>query len=89
MRSLIIVCALLGGCATQLQAVQGLDAAAVVSVRAANDIALSATKQAYCSMTVDTLNRHPEDVAGVKALCWTNSATTASDAATMLIAPVK
>ena len=71
----------LSGCAT----VAAYDAATVNTARTAADMALQVTKQAFCAMSVDTLNRHPEDVQAVKDMCWSNTTTTASDAASEAI----
>jgi len=80
---------ILSGCASQIQIASSYDSASVVSVRATADLNLKIAEQMYCTMSVDTLNRHPEAVEGVKAICWSNSKATASDAASVLITPLK
>ena len=85
MKAFILLALLLTGCASQIQVATGYDTAAVVAARATADLNLKVVEQLYCSMTVDTLNRHPEAVEGVKAICWSNVKSTAADAAATLI----
>lgn len=83
MKKLLIVATLLSltGCASQIQALSAADASAVVAARASADLGVKVVTQQFCSMSVDTLNRHPEYVQAVKDICWSNTTTTASDAA--------
>lgn len=89
MKYLLLSLALLTGCASQLQIASGALSSGLVSLRAAEDLRLETSRQSFCSMTVDTLNRHPEAVAGVKDLCWSNTTTTANDAAQEILVPKK
>ena len=60
------------GCASQLQAVKGFNAAAVVSLRATEDVHLDALKFDLCATPYSALVRHPELVPGVGAICLPN-----------------
>ena len=85
MKSILLIALCLTGCASQIQVASGYDNAAVVAARATADLNLKIVEQLYCNMSVDTLNRHPEAVEGVKAICWSNVKGTAADAAAALI----
>ncbi len=87
----IVLLAVVGsqtGCASYLQAASSANTSAVVSARAAADLAAKVNAEAFCTMSVDTLGRNTQYVKAVQSLCWSGSATTPSDAAAALPASV-
>jgi hypothetical protein len=73
MKFIIAILALsLTGCASQLQAVKGMQSAAAVSLRAAEDNQLDLLVFGICATPYSALIRHPEIVPGVGALCLPN-----------------
>ena len=57
---LIVICLLLTGCATQQQAINGFESAALVSARAANDNLIMVETTALCASPYSAILRHPE-----------------------------
>jgi len=78
----------LGGCASQLQAMSAANTSAVVSVRAAADLASKVAAEQFCTMSVDTLARNTQYVKGVQALCWSGTVTTPSAAADQMASQI-
>lgn len=60
------------GCASQLQAVKAMNSAAVVSLRAAEDINLERLSFELCATPYSALVRNPQLVPGVAAICLPN-----------------
>jgi len=81
--------AMLSGCASQLQAVKGFNAAAVVSLRAAEDINLERQVFEICATPFSAIARNPNIVPGIMGLCLPNG--NASNPANVLnaVAPAK
>lgn len=70
--ALLLVAAALTGCASQLQAVKAMNSAAVVSLRAAEDVNLERLKFELCATPYSALVRNPQLVPGVAAICLPN-----------------
>lgn len=79
MKTAIILCApmLLMACASFQQAVSGYNASAVVTVQTTDDNAIKIWTEAACATPVGAVIRHPEIVAGVKAICLPGGSTNA------------
>lgn len=84
----MVALAALGGCASQLQAMSAANTSAVVSVRAAADLASKVAAEQFCTMSVDTLARNTQYVKGVQALCWSGTVTTPSAAADQMASQI-
>jgi hypothetical protein len=57
------------GCASQLQAVKGVEAATAVALRAAEDNNLDVLRFNLCATPYSAIVRHPDFVPGIIALC--------------------
>ena len=86
MKSILAIVATisLSGCASQLQAVKGFNAAAAVSLKAATDINLERLTFELCATPYSALVRNPQLVPGVAAICLPGGNT--ANPATLLMA---
>jgi len=59
----------LAGCASQLQAVKGFNAAAAVSLKAAEDVNLERQVFEICATPLSAAIRNPQIIPGLRYLC--------------------